>query len=198
MVFCVFRIFFSLISSCYKLQCLCLQHHSSQSQGLHHMGRQVVRLAILFCHSRIASWAPWLHISNLHLVLLLVGTREIPVCRLSTMKRTFIHPPGFLTFNFLFCRLSTESSSVLSGRSHDLNPHPQDHPILGKTSSGPPALDMSRVGSGSMPSSLPPSSRIDSLSSSREPSSSQMELPVSRIEPPSVSQVSRWNRQLYY
>ena len=90
----------------------------------------------------------------------------------------------------LFCRLSTESSSVLSGRSHDLTHHPQDHPILGKTSSGPPALDMSRVGSGSMPSSLPPSSRIDSLSSSREPSSSQMELPVSRIEPPSVSQVT--------
>lgn len=63
--------------------------------------------------------------------------------------------------------------------------------MLGKTSSGPPALGVSRVGSGNMPipSSLPPSSRIDSLSSSREPSSTQMELPPSRIEPPSVSQV---------
>ena len=121
--------------------------------------------------------------------MLLAGTRETPVFKLNIMKRMFIHPPGFSTFNFLFYRLSTESSSVLSGRSHDLTPHPQDHPILGKTSSGPPALDMSRVGSGSMPSSLPPSSRIDSLSS-REPPSSQMELPVSRIEPPSVSQVT--------
>ena len=94
-------------------------------------------------------------------------------------------------FMFSFCRLSTESSSVLSGRSHDLATHPQEHPMLGKTSSGPPALGVSRVGSGNMPipSSLPPSSRIDSLSSSREPSSTQMELPPSRIEPPSVSQV---------
>lgn len=97
----------------------------------------------------------------------------------------------------LFYRLSTESSSVLSGRSHDLTAHPQDHPILGKTSSGPPALDMSRVGSGNMPitSSLPPSSRIESLSTSREPPSTQMELPVSRIQPPSVSQVC--NNPLY-
>ena len=93
-------------------------------------------------------------------------------------------------FSF-FCSLSTESSSVLSGRSHDLAAHPQEHPILGKTSSGPPALDMARVVSSNMPisSSLPPSSRITSLPSTREASSTQMELPSSRIEPPSASQV---------
>lgn len=144
------------------------------------MGRQVVR-QILW--SKIAS-----SVHTSHWGPQLVGTREIPVFKLSITKCMSL---SLLILLKVFLALFRESSSVLSGRSHDLAAHPQDHPMLGKTSSGPPALDMSRVGSGNLPisSSLPPSSRIDSLSSSREPPASQMELPASRIEPPSVSQV---------
>lgn len=88
---------------------------------------------------------------------------------------------------------SESASSVLPGRTHDISAHPPDHPMLGKTTSGPPALDVSRAGTGDMPitSSLPSSSRIEPLQSSREQPSAQMELPTSRIEPHSsaVSQV---------
>ncbi|XP_065909406.1 protein lingerer-like isoform X2 [Dysidea avara] len=81
---------------------------------------------------------------------------------------------------------TTEStSSVLPGRPHDISAHPPDHPMLGKTASGPPAVDISRAGSGDLPitSSLPASSRIEPLPSSRAQPSTQMEMPKSRIEP---------------
>jgi len=194
------KILLWLFSSCCKRQCHYQRYHSSQSQGLHrHTGKRAV--TPVYCHSsRIISWVPWQlisrpwqPISRPPSALWLAGTREIPVSKLNTTKCKLLMMPTCTPsfFFFLFCSLSTESSSVLSGRSHDLTAHHQEHPILGKTSSGPPALDMARVGSGNMPisSSLPPSSRIDSLPSTREASSTQMELPSSRIEPPSASQV---------